>query len=169
MADHFVVGTALAQHQLAISDAFEHALHLEQIVPLEDAPIIVRDEVLNAINLRKRNVKTEIYRLDNTTLHLSALTLQSFESLLHTTTLSKPSRGYAMGRSPSLSVRYLSKARQSAIAATQAIQAKRGRNDKTASAREIMPVMLPTRDQVLFTVGPHSVDQLPLYSGDYRI
>ncbi len=168
MADHFVVGTALAQHQLAISDAFEHALHFEQIVPLEDAPIIVRDKMLNAINLRKCNVKTEIYRLDNTTLQLSALTLQSFESLLHATTLFKPSRGYAMGRSPSLSVRYLSKARQSAIAATQAIQAKRGRNDKTASAREIMPVMLPTRDQVLFTVGPHSVDQLPRYSGVYR-
>jgi len=97
MSDHFVVGTALAQHQLAICDTFEHALHFEQIVPLENAPVIVRDEVLDAIYLRKRNVETEINRLDNTTLHVSALTLQGFESLLHVTALFKLSREYGMG------------------------------------------------------------------------
>ena len=31
-----------------------------------------------------------------------------------------------------------------------------------------MPAMLPSRDHVLFTVGPKIVDQLPRYSGVYR-
>jgi excinuclease Cho len=48
------------------------------------------------------------------------------------------------------------------------IQAKRGRTDTASTAKEIITVMLPTPDQVVFTVSQEPVDTLPRFSGVYR-
>jgi excinuclease Cho len=48
------------------------------------------------------------------------------------------------------------------------IQAKRGRTDTASTAKEIITVMLPTPDQVAFTISQEPVDTLPRFSGVYR-